>query len=178
MKFIDPARDPWRTVSGEDGPFVTLTPSPHRLLTFAQWHAVREQWPAGMPVGVLFPNDADIEGLAPDLPRLALVALQFPKWVDGRAYSQAHLLRRRFRFEGEVRATGEVLVDMLPLMQRTGFDAALLRHDQSLEVAERALRFFPGHYQGDTQEPRPLFARPAGQEYPNAGEFVNAGAAI
>ncbi len=52
------------------------------------------------------------------------VALQFPKWIDGRAYSQARMLRRRLRFEGEVRATGEVLVDMLPLLQRTGFDAA------------------------------------------------------
>jgi uncharacterized protein (DUF934 family) len=104
--------------------------------------------------------------------------LQFPKWVDGRAYSQAHLLRKRYRFAGEVRATGEVLVDMLPLMKRTGFDAAVLRGDQSLDVAERALRFFPGHYQGDVTEPRPLFARPPGEEYANRGEFVHGGAAI
>jgi uncharacterized protein (DUF934 family) len=178
MKFIDSTRDRWHAVSGEDGPMVTLTPAPYSLLTLAQWHGVRHNWPAGMPVGVIFPNDADIEDLADDLPRLSLVALQFPKWVDGRAYTQARLMRKRFRFTGEVRATGEVLVDMLPLMYRTGFDAALLRGDQSLEVAERALRFFPGHYQGDANEPRPLFARPAGEEYTNRGEFVHGGAAI
>jgi uncharacterized protein (DUF934 family) len=87
--------------------------------------------------------------------------LHFPKWVDGRAYSQARLLRMRLRYGGEVRATGDVLVDMLPLLQRTGFDAVVLRHDQSIEAAERALGFFPGHYQGDAQDNRPLFARAA-----------------
>ena len=177
MKFIDTPRDPWRTISGEDGPMVTLTPAPHSLLTWTQWHGVREQWPAGMPVGVIFPNDVDIEELVEDLPRLALVALQFPKWIDGRAYTQARLLRRRWRFGGEIRATGEVLVDMMPLLERTGFDAVLLRGDQSVEAAERALRFFPCHYQGDAKESRPLFARPAGEECPQR-EFVHGGAAI
>jgi uncharacterized protein (DUF934 family) len=178
MKFIDTTRDRWRTISGEDGPMVTLTPAPHRLLTLQQWNGVKQQWPADMPVGVLFPNDADIEDLADDLPRLALVALQFPKWVDGRAYSQARLLRVRYRFAGEVRATGEVLVDMLPLLKRTGFDAAALRADQSLDAAERALRFFPGHYQGDLVEHRPLFGRPSDEAYTYADEFMQAGSAI
>jgi uncharacterized protein (DUF934 family) len=177
MKFIDTTRDRWHTVSGEDGPMVTLTPTPYSLLTVQQWHGVKSQWPSGMPVGVLFPNDADIEDLAEDLPRLALVALQFPKWVDGRAYTQARLLRVRYRFAGEVRATGEALVDMLPLMKRTGFDAVVLRADQSLEAAERALRFFPGHYQGDAIERRPLFARPPGEALANE-EFVQGGSAI
>ena len=91
--------------------------------------------------------------------RLALVALQFPNWTDGRAYSQARLARVRHGFDGELRAVGEVLVDMLPLLQRTGFDAVQLRRDQSVEAAVRALGFFPGHYQGDVQQPRPAFAR-------------------
>ena len=177
MKFIDKTKDAWHTITGEDGPMVTLTPAAYSLLTLTQWHGVRNSWPADMPVGVIYANDADIEELAEDLPRLALVALQFPKWTDGRAYSQAHLLRSRYRFLGEVRAVGEVLVDMVPLLARTGFDAIALRADQSLDVAERALRFFPGHYQGDVNERRPLFARPAGQEYTQE-DFVNAGAAI
>ena len=133
------------------------------------------------PVGLRLANDQDVEDIAADLPRFALVALQFPKWVDGRAYSQARLLRSRYRFGGEVRAIGEVLVDMLPLLQRTGFDAVLLRHDQSVDAAERALGFFPGHYQGDVQDNRPLFAKPAGtaEALARAGrEFVNEGAAI
>ena len=178
MRFIDPKTDRWRTVSGDDGPLVTITPAPHRLLTLSQWNGVKSQWPADLLVGVIFPNDADIEDLADDLPRLALVALEFPKWVDGRAYSQARLLRARYRYAGEVRATGEVLVDMLPLLKRTGFDAAALRGDQSLEAAERALRFFPGHYQGDTVEPRPLFARPSEEANTYAEQFLQAGSAI
>jgi len=178
MKFIDTPRDRWHTVSGEDGPMVTLTPTPYSLLTQLQWNGVRNQWPANMPVGVLLANDADVEELAADLPRLGVVALQFPKWIDGRAYSQAHLLRSRYRFAGQVRATGEVLVDMLPLLKRTGFDAVVLRADQSIDAAERALRFFPGHYQGDVHDGRPLFARPPGEVNTSAEEFVNAGASI
>ena len=160
MRFIEPRRNPWRTLSGEDGPVVDLQPAPNLLLDLAQWHAFRAQWPDGMPVGVALGNDVDVEELAPDLPRLSLVALNFPKWVDGRAYSQARLLRTRYRFTGEIRATGEVLVDMLPLLARTGFDAALLRGDQSLVNARRALGIFSeGHYQGDVHGTRPRFAR-------------------
>ncbi|MEO8154672.1 MAG: DUF934 domain-containing protein [Rhizobacter sp.] len=177
MKFIDITKDRWHTITGEDGPMVTLTPAPYCLLTRMQWNGVRNQWPAGMPVGVLFPNDADIEELVDDLPRLSLVVLQFPKWTDGRAYSQARLLRSRFRFAGEVRATGEVLVDMLQLLKRTGFDAVAMRADQSIDAAERALRLFSGFYQGDVKE-RPLFARAAGNEYPEAEAFNQAGSAI
>ena len=91
---------------------------------------------------------------------LALVALEFPKWVDGRAYSQAHVLRARLRYAGEIRATGEVVVDMMPLLRRTGFDAVVLREGERQSSAERALAFFPaGHYQGDVLQPKPLFAR-------------------
>jgi uncharacterized protein (DUF934 family) len=177
MKFIDTTKDRWHTVTGEDGPMVTVTHTPYSLLTLSQWLGVRAHWPQGMPVGVIYPNDADIEELEADLPRLSLVVLQFPKWVDGRAYSQAHILRSRYRFQGEIRATGEALVDMVSLMQRSGFDAVALRADQSIDAAERALRFFPGYYQGDVNERRPLFARPAGQEY-TVEDFNQAGSAI
>jgi len=176
MKFIEKSSDRWHTITGDDGPMVTLTPKPHSLLTMLQWHGVRQQWPAGMTVGVTVENDVDIEDLTDDLPRLSLIALQFPKWTDGRAYSQAHTLRSRLRYTGEVRATGEVLVDMLVLLQRTGFDAVEMRADQSREAAERALSFFPGHYQGDVRETRPLFVRPAGEI--RDPEFLQGGASI
>ena len=177
MKFIDISRDRWHTVTGEDGPLVTVSPAPYSLLTLSQWLGVRSHWPQDMPVGVIVPNDTDIETLEADLPRLSLIALQFPKWTDGRAYTQARLLRSRLRFTGEVRATGEALVDMVSLMQRTGFDAVALRADQSLDAAERALRFFPGYYQGDVNEHRPLFIRPAGEEF-TVEEFNQAGSSI
>ena len=181
MKFIDPRHDPWRTLGGEDGPPAYINPTPHLLLTVEQWHAFRAQWPAGMPVGVILPNDAEVKNIAADLPRLALVQLNFPKWMDGRAYSQAHTLRMRYRFTGEVRASGEALVDMVLLMARTGFDAVVLRADQSLEAAHRALSFFPGYYQGGVVDPLPLFAKPAGTAEAlvrSQAEFLNAGASI
>jgi uncharacterized protein (DUF934 family) len=181
MKFIsahDKPRDPWHTVDGDDGPMVTLTPMPFSLLTLLQWRGVRSHWPEGMPVGVLLANDVEVTEIADDLPRLALIALQYPKWVDGRAYSQAKVLRSRYRYGGEVRALGEVLVDMLPLLQRTGFDAVVMRADQSRDAAERALGFFRGHYQGDALDNRPLFALPPGTVEARESEFVNAGASI
>jgi uncharacterized protein (DUF934 family) len=156
MRFIDPAQDPWRTLS-DDG----ARPRGHLLLSHEQWNARRAEFDRTQPLGLIVPNTLDVELLHGELPRFALIALQFPKWTDGRAYSQARLLRARMRFTGEVRATGEVLVDMLPLLHRSGFDAVLMRADQSLDSAQRALRFFAGHYQGDVQEPRPAFARPA-----------------
>jgi uncharacterized protein (DUF934 family) len=180
MRFIDIHKDRWHALGGEDGPPVSITPDPYLLLDTNQWHAVRAQWPANVPVGLKLANEQDVEDIVADLPRFGLVALHFPKWVDGRAYSQARLLRSRYRFKGEIRATGEVLVDMVPLLARTGFDAAVLRHDQSIEAAERALSFFPAHYQGDTGDNRPLFARPgaAQKAVAKAAEFVNAGASI
>jgi uncharacterized protein (DUF934 family) len=176
MKFIEIPHDPWHTVGGEDGPAPHPIAKDHQLLTLEQWHAVRDTWPAGLVTGVIVANTVDIETLEADLPRLALLVLQFPKWVDGRAYSQARLLRSRYRFQGEIRASGDVLVDMLPLLQRTGFDAVALRRDQSREAAERALGFFAGHYQGDTQDNHPLFNRSVAHNRQPA--FNQEGAAI
>lgn len=159
MKFTQAALDPWRAPVGEFGPHPIPAFAAHSLLTLEQWQAVRADWPAELPVGLTLANTVDVEDLADDLPRLALVALQFPKWTDGRAYSQAHVLRSRLRYAGELRATGEVLVDMLPLLQRTGFSAVQLKDGQSEASARRQLGIVGAHYQGDVAQPRPLFAR-------------------
>lgn len=79
----------------------------------------------GQPVGVRIQAGEAVEDLAYDLPRLALVALVFPKFTDGRAYSSAALLRQRLRYEGEVRAVGDVLREQAMHMIRVGFDAFL-----------------------------------------------------
>lgn len=159
MKFINATTCPWKHAIGEDGPKPDPDPAPHRLLSLEQWHAVRSHWPADVPVAIEFPNDADITQLQPDLGRIALVVLDFPKWTDGRAYSQAHVLRARLRYAGEVRATGDVLVDMLPLLQRTGFTAVQLKDGQSETSARRQLEIVTAHYQGDVVVTRPLFSR-------------------
>ena len=165
IQFITHAsHDPWHAAVGEDGPQPHPPVRAHSLLSLEQWHAVRDSWPADVPAGVSVANTVDIETLAADLPRIGLVVLQFPKWVDGRAYTQARLLRTRLRYSGHVRATGDVLVDMVPLLARTGFSQVQLRADQKLEAAERALGFFAGHYQGDVLQPKPAFARDLSQE--------------
>ena len=119
MKFIDPNHDRWHEVTADDSTVAVPAAEPWSIVTLAQWQTVRGSWPAEASVGLAVDNDVDIESVAGDLPRFALVSLHFPKWTDGRAYSQARLLRARFRFAGEIRATGEVLIDMLPLLART-----------------------------------------------------------
>lgn len=101
-----------------------------------------------LPAGtLLLANTDDVLARAAEIRGHARVALQFPKWTDGRAYSQAVLLRGRLRYAGEVCATGDVMADMLPLLRRCGFDAVQMRADQRLDSAQRALGFFDNHYQ-------------------------------
>ena len=101
------------------------------------------------------PNDAELQGL--NLEGIERIDLQFPKFTDGRAFSQALLLRRRFGFKGEIRATGDVLVDQLVQMVRSGFDAAVLRADQDLVHAQSQFDRFKEFYQGDVVHPQPHF---------------------
>ncbi|HSV47701.1 MAG TPA: DUF934 domain-containing protein [Ramlibacter sp.] len=104
-------------------------------------------------------NDADPS--TPSLDGVQRIDLHFPKFSDGRAYSQAFLLRRRRGFTGEIRATGDVLVDQLVQMQRTGFSSAVLRADQDLDVAKRQFAQFGAFYQGDAVTVDPFFKRAA-----------------
>ncbi|TSE33913.1 DUF934 domain-containing protein [Tepidimonas charontis] len=155
LHFIDVHTDPWRRPAA-DG---LQRPAAALLLDAPQWQAWRHTWPAELPVGVQWPNDGDVAALVPDLPRLRLIALVFPKWTDGRAYSQARLLRGRWRFRGELRATGDVIADMAPLLWRCGFDSAQLRPGESVAVAQRALTTFDTHYQPDLRHhPQPHHA--------------------
>ncbi len=112
-------------------------------------------------VSIQVPNDTDIDAL--DLAGVQRVDLVFPKFTEGRAYSQAVMLRRRRSFAGDIRATGEVLVDQLEQMQRTGFSSAVLAAGQDIETGQRLLRHFSGHYQGDACTPQPRFARVLGE---------------
>jgi uncharacterized protein (DUF934 family) len=102
-------------------------------------------------------NDVDPSTVALD--GVERIDLQFPKFTDGRAYSQAFLLRRRLGFQGELRATGDVLIDQLVQMQRSGFDSAVLRADQDAAAAVVQFSRFASFYQGDARTIAPLFAR-------------------
>ena len=108
-------------------------------------------------------NDVELATLVASgaLEGVQRVELHFPKFTDGRAYSQALLLRRRYRFTGDIRSTGDVLIDQLVHMHRSGFSSAVLAEGVDAAAAERQFARFNAFYQGDVLEPRPLFAREA-----------------
>jgi uncharacterized protein (DUF934 family) len=103
------------------------------------------------------PNDADPRGFS--LEGVQVIELDFPKFNDGRAFTQAFLLRRRLGFAGDIRATGDVLIDQLVQMQRTGFSSAVLREGQDVAHAQRQFDRFAAFYQGDAVQAAPVFAR-------------------
>ncbi len=99
------------------------------------------------PTGVLWPNDRRVAELAPHLEGLAMVALVFPTFRDGRAYSQARQLRERYGFRGELRATGQVLRDQFMFMLRAGFDAFEVSKDADAAAFADVLRRYTVFYQ-------------------------------
>ncbi len=99
------------------------------------------------PTGVIWPNDRRAAELAPWLDRLALVALVFPTFKDGRAFSQARLIRERYGFRGELRATGQVLRDQFLFMLRAGFDAFEVTKDADAGAFAEAARRYSVFYQ-------------------------------
>ena len=97
--------------------------------------------------GVIWPNNRDVDDLVPYLDRLAVIALVFPTFRDGRAYSQARLLRERHGFKGELRATGQVLRDQFVFMLRAGFDAFDVKKQADAEAFGEAVRRYTVFYQ-------------------------------
>ena len=123
-----------------------------QLLTVAD-HAAQAD-----ATGVLtLSNDADVSDIALD--GITRIDLHFPSFADGRAFSQAFLLRRRRGYTGEIRATGDVLIDQLVQMQRTGFDVAVLKEGVDASAAQRQFERFAGFYQGSAVETTPQFAK-------------------
>lgn len=112
---------------------------------------------AGRPVGVRILPDEAVEDLAYDLPRLAVVALVFPKYADGRAYSSAALLRQRFAYAGEVRAIGDVLREQAAFMVRCGMDAFVPADGSTAEDWAAAAGRYRHVYQRAVDARAPVF---------------------
>ena len=147
--------DRWRHVADDaelpDGP---------AIVSLARWSRERALLlERGEPIGVRLPNTTNVANLAADLPVLEVIALEFPKFADGRAYSQARLLRERYSYRGEIRAVGDVLRDQLLFMARSGFDAFELRADRDPDDALEAFGEFSESYQPAADQPLPLFRR-------------------
>lgn len=146
--------DPWVAVEAieelpEQGPVV---------VPLDLWREHRESLLArGGALGVRLNSDQPPHEIVDDLPRLQLVALEFPKFTDGRAYSYARLLRERYRFDGELRAVGNVLRDQAHFMVRCGFDAFEVADEATVEAWRDALRRISVVYQraSDNRAPVP-----------------------
>tara|TARA_R110001592_G_scaffold88520_1_gene260672 strand:+ start:6377 stop:6862 length:486 start_codon:yes stop_codon:yes gene_type:complete len=109
--------------------------------------------------GVWLESGQGPERLEPFIEQLALIAINFPKFVDGRGYSYARILRDRYNYQGELRAIGDVLHDQLFYLKRCGFDSFAVREDKDIEVAKTGFTDFTETYQGATDQPQPLFRR-------------------
>jgi uncharacterized protein (DUF934 family) len=136
--------DPYVTVSDDaqlpEGAPVLVTAARF----FANTAALLER---NAPVGVIWPNNKNVAELAPFLARLAMVALTFPNFKDGRAYSQARLLRERYGFRGELRATGQILRDQFVFLVRAGFDSLDVKKAADADAFAAALARYTVFYQ-------------------------------
>ncbi|HKH81267.1 MAG TPA: DUF934 domain-containing protein [Methylovirgula sp.] len=143
------APDPWRRVDAIE----ELPAEGYVILSLDTWR--RLAWPkqrTNLAFGLLLEPGQRVEAIADDLPYLGLIAIQFPKFTDGRGYSIARQIRERYNFTGELRATGDVLFDQLQFMARCGFDAFEISDPVTIRLLEEdrhsgALRHFyqPGH---------------------------------
>lgn len=140
--------DEWLLIHQQDGnPPLVIADAPI-LVSLPVWETCRNQLETHLGIGIWLEPDNRLESIIPDLPRFAVIAINFPRFSDGRPYSLAYTLRRRHQFKGELRAVGDVLHDQLFYMSQVGFDAFALRSDQNPDFAlESAFASFSGTYQ-------------------------------
>ena len=125
-----------------------IPPAGPVIVNLEQWQAERAALLArGTPLGIRLHSDQSPDVIAADVAHFAVVALEFPKFRDGRAYSYARLLRERYGFKGELRAVGDVLLEQLFFMIRVGFDAFELSSADPLRDYQTALADFSVWYQ-------------------------------
>ena len=148
-------------------------PAGQVIVPVAVWNAQRETLlarAAAGEIGVWIASDERPEVLKDDLSKFALVAVDFPKFTDGRGYSIAYNLRTRLGWTGELRAIGDVLRDQLFSMQRVGFDAYATRPDRNIHDALKGLSDFSETYQASVDQKAPLFRRHARNVGVNPGD--------
>ena len=129
------------------------------IVPLARWRSEREALLCAAAVGVLLPNTEDVEAIYPQIADRRLIALQFPTFSDGRALTQAMLLRNRLGFTGELRAVGDVVRDLVFWLGRCGFDCLVPRPDQDPQACLQALDEINVAYQPAADGHEPVWAR-------------------
>lgn len=157
--------DSWKTLEIGEGetPETVALPAGDVIFPFAVWLARKSEIiSCHKRIGLLLKGDDRVEEIAGDLEYFVVIAIDFPKFVDGRGYSTASLLRQRYRYEGELRAVGDVLHDQLFFLKRVGFDAYALKDEKNAVYAlEKGFTPFSDAYQTATDQPQPRFRRRA-----------------
>ena len=159
------AVDTWKALelAAGEAPEAIALPAGDILFPLAVWQARKtEIISTHKRIGLLLQPDDRAEDIAGDLDYFIVIAVNFPKFVDGRGYSTAALLRQRYGYSGELRAVGDVLHDQLFYMKRVGFDAFALKDEKDAAYAiERGFAPFGDAYQASTDQPQPHFRRRA-----------------
>jgi uncharacterized protein (DUF934 family) len=153
--------DDWSVLRLDEGQSAesVVVPEGKIIVPLTVWQAQRETLSARPQIGVWIASDERPEELKDQLDKFAVIAVDFPKFTDGRGYSLAFNLRKRLGYTGELRAIGDVLRDQLFQMSRTGFDAFATRQDRSIHDALKGLTVFSEVYQAAVDQPLPLFRR-------------------
>lgn len=161
IKHREVVADDWTLIKLAEGetPEAIEVPGGKVIVPLAVWQAQHDRLRDRSDVGVLIPSDGRPEALKDDVARLPLIAVDFPKFTDGRGYSIAYNLRARLGFTGELRAVGDVLRDQLFFMQRVGFNAFAVRADKNIHDALKGLTDFSEPYQTSWDRKQPLFRR-------------------
>lgn len=154
--------DNWQVLKLAEGETPESAPLPDEniIVPLTVWQSRKmEILGRGAPFGVWLDSHEGPEALAEDQSLFTLIAVNFPKFADGRGYSTARLLRERYGYQGELRAIGDVLQDQLFYMKRCGFDAFAVRADKDIQAAMAGLNDFSETYQSAVDQPQPLFRR-------------------
>lgn len=157
--------DTWKTLELGEGetPETVALPAGDAIFPLAVWLARKNEIVScHKRIGLLLQPNERVEDVAGDLDYFIVIAVNFPKFVDGRGYSTAALLRQRYDYQGELRAVGDVLHDQLFYMRRVGFDSYALKEGKNAVYAiERGFTTFGETYQAATDQPQPYFRRRA-----------------
>jgi uncharacterized protein (DUF934 family) len=161
IRIREVVQDNWKLLElAADGALPPVPPQSDVIVPLALWKRSRESLLVREGrLGVWLDSNEGPEAIAGDLGHFEVIAVNFPKFTDGRGYSTARLLRDRYRYKGEIRAIGDVQRDQLLYLTRCGFDAFALKNGRDPQAALSAYTDFSEAYQASVERPQPLFRR-------------------